>query len=85
MACHLLVTGLPGTGKTTLIVRLARLLADLSPAGFYTEEIREGRERRGFRLAGFDGSSGLLAHVDFRGHRRVGRHFTATANWAYKF
>ena len=74
MARHLLVTGLPGTGKTTLLVRLARLVADLSPSGFYTEEIREGRERRGFRIAGFDGSRGLLAHVDIRGHHRVGRY-----------
>ena len=74
MARHLLVTGLPGTGKTTLLVRLARLVSDLSPSGFYTEEIREGKERRGFRLAGFDGSSGMLAHADFHGHHRVGRY-----------
>ena len=74
MARHLLITGLPGTGKTTLLVRLARLIADLSPSGFYTEEIREGRERRGFRMAGFDGSRGMLAHVDFRGHHRVGHY-----------
>ena len=74
MARHLLVTGLPGTGKTTLLVRLARLVADLGPSGFYTEEIREGRERRGFRITGLDGSQGILSHVDFDVHSRVGRY-----------
>ncbi len=72
--CHLLITGLPGTGKTTLLVKLARRLAELQPAGFLTEEIREGGERRGFRLVSLDGREGILAHVDFRGSGRVGRY-----------
>ncbi len=71
---HLLITGFPGTGKTTLLVKLGRRLADLRPAGFYTEEIREGGVRRGFRLVSLDGREGILAHVDFRGANRVGRY-----------
>lgn len=71
---HLLITGIPGTGKTTLLVKLARRLADLHPAGFYTEEIREGGLRRGFRLVSLDGREGILSHVDFRGSNRVGRY-----------
>ncbi|HTG82877.1 MAG TPA: NTPase [Geobacteraceae bacterium] len=71
---HLLITGRPGSGKTTLLVRLARELTDLKPAGFYTEEIREEGERRGFRLTGLDGREGVLAHVAFRGAYRVGRY-----------
>jgi nucleoside-triphosphatase len=71
---HLLITGLPGTGKTTLLVQLARSLAEFGPAGFYTEEIREGGERKGFRLVSLDGREGVLAHVEFRGKERVGRY-----------
>ena len=38
---NLLVTGLPGVGKTTLIKKLSDALESLHPVGFYTEEIRE--------------------------------------------
>lgn len=66
----ILITGLPGCGKTTLFKSLAMALLDLRPAGFYTEEIRESGVRRGFALRGLNGKEGVLAHVDFaRGHR----------------
>jgi nucleoside-triphosphatase len=71
---NLLVTGLPGTGKTTLIINLAERLKELRPAGFYTEEIREGGTRKGFELRSFDGKKGLLSHVDVRSRRRVGKY-----------
>src|SRR6266540_2392386 len=71
---HILVTGSPGSGKTTVIVRLASLLAEVQPAGFYTEEIRENGERQGFRLVSLDGKEGILAHVSYRGQGRVGRY-----------
>ena len=43
-------------------------------AGFYTEEIREGRERAGFALVGLDGRRGILSHVRFPGPHQVGRY-----------
>ena len=72
VAQNLLVTARPGEGKTTLVRRLASRLADLAPAGFYTEEIRRQERRVGFRLVGLDGSEGVLAHVDLPLPRRVG-------------
>ncbi|HET7362405.1 MAG TPA: nucleoside-triphosphatase [Burkholderiales bacterium] len=36
----MLLTAAPGTGKTTVIQRLASLLRDVRLAGFYTAEIR---------------------------------------------
>ncbi len=51
----LLLTGVPGIGKTTVIKCLAARLTGLPIAGFYTEEIREGKSRVGFRLIGLHG------------------------------
>lgn len=70
----LLITGAPGTGKTTLIRRVAARLAGRRLGGFVTDEIREGQRRLGFRLECFDGSSALFAHVDLPSPYRVGRY-----------
>jgi nucleoside-triphosphatase len=71
---NLLVTGPPGCGKTTLVRRVVGELGDLPVAGFYTGEIREGRERAGFALVNLDGRRGVLSHVGFPGPHRVGRY-----------
>ena len=70
----LLLTGVPGVGKTTVIRRLAGLLASQRVAGFYTEELRVAGQRQGFRLVGFDGRQGLVAHIDFPKDHRVGKY-----------
>ncbi|HVN66096.1 MAG TPA: nucleoside-triphosphatase [Methanomicrobiales archaeon] len=71
---NLLVTGPPGCGKTTLVRRIVHELGDLTMVGFYTEEIREGRDRVGFALVGLDGKKGILSHVRFPGPHRVGKY-----------
>ncbi|MDD1667777.1 MAG: AAA family ATPase [Methanomicrobiales archaeon] len=71
---NLLVTGPPGCGKTTLVRRVVQELGDFPVAGFYTGEIREGRERAGFALVSLDGKRGVLSHVRFPGPQRVGRY-----------
>jgi nucleoside-triphosphatase len=71
---NLLVTGLPGVGKTTLVKNIAEALKDLHPVGFYTEEIREEGIRKGFELISLDGRKGLLSHTDIQSSHRVGKY-----------
>ncbi len=74
-APHILITGLPGVGKTTLIRELAKRLVEFRPAGFYTEEIRNAqRTREGFRLVTLCGLQQLLSHIRHAGPYRVGRY-----------
>lgn len=68
------LTGAPGVGKTTVIQRVAKALPDQSLGGFYTEEIRHGDIRQGFRLEDFRGGSAVMAHVEFPKCYRVGRY-----------
>ena len=70
----ILITGLPGSGKTTLFRRLVERLQYLDPVGFFTAEIRKHGKRQGFRLNSLDGRTGILAHVDFRTGHRVGKY-----------
>jgi nucleoside-triphosphatase len=71
---NILLTGLPGVGKTTLIKKLSKELAGLHPVGFYTEEIREGGIRKGFALISLNGTKGLLSHIEIEGPYRVGKY-----------
>jgi nucleoside-triphosphatase len=71
---NLLITGLPGTGKTTLVMRLVERLKGVQAAGFYTKEIRTGGVRLGFEIVDLRGGRTLLSHVDIPGSRRVGKY-----------
>jgi nucleoside-triphosphatase len=71
---NILITGPPGSGKTTLIKKLAAELAFYGPVGFYTQEIREHGIRKGFGMTSLGGTTGILAHVDIRSNERVGRY-----------
>jgi nucleoside-triphosphatase len=72
---NILITGLPGSGKTTLIQKLALELREYGPVGFFTGEIRENGMRKGFKLTSLDQKrTGVLAHVDIKGPHRVGKY-----------
>jgi nucleoside-triphosphatase len=71
---NILITGLPGVGKTTLIVRLLDVLKDRHSVGFYTKEIRSGGTRKGFELFDLNGRMRVLSHVNIKSHFRVGKY-----------
>jgi nucleoside-triphosphatase len=69
---HLLLTGPPGCGKTTVILRLLQRLRDLRLVGFYTLEMRQRGQRVGFEIVGLSGRRAVLAHVRSSSRHRVG-------------
>jgi nucleoside-triphosphatase len=68
-----LLTGRPGTGKTSLIKQaVARM--EGKAGGFYTEEMRSQGVRQGFRLVTLDGQEVILAHIDIHSPYRVSKY-----------
>ena len=68
-----LLTGRPGTGKTSLIKQAVAKMRGKA-GGFYTEEIRSGGIREGFRLVTLDGQEATLAHVNIHSPYRVSKY-----------
>jgi len=71
---NILISGLPGIGKTTLIKKICREIRDMHPIGFYTEEIRLESLRKGFQLISLNGARAILAHVLIDSTYRVGKY-----------
>lgn len=67
---HILVTGKPRVGKTSLLKELIPYLS--SCGGFYTQEMREGNSRTGFEIITLDGERGLLAKKGLKSPFRLG-------------
>lgn len=72
MKKNILFTGRPGVGKTTVIMKLISGLKGVG--GFYTEEIRQRGERKGFRIITLRGKKGILAHKSLNSPYRVGKY-----------
>jgi len=68
-----LLTGQPGTGKTSLIKQAVAGMKGRA-GGFYTEEIRSHGVRQGFRLVTLDGETAILSHVNIDSPYRVGKY-----------
>ena len=75
-----LLSGTPGTGKTT-IIREAISRTRISAGGFYTEEIRSAGTRQGFQLITLDGQSCVLAHIDIPSRYQVGKYGVSLENF----
>ena len=79
---RILLTGPPGCGKTTAVVKIVAALDQrVRMAGFYTQEIREAGRRVGFRWHRLDGRSGTLAHSQIKSRYRVGKYGVDVASF----
>lgn len=68
-----LLTGLPGVGKTTLLREIVATYRGLA-GGFYTEEVRQRGTRLGFDIVTLDGRRAPLARVGYGGRYRVSKY-----------
>lgn len=70
---NLIITGPPSIGKTTLIKKvLSRIPCEVG--GFYTQEIRRGNTRLGFKIITTQGKEQTLSHIDSTSRVRVGKY-----------
>ncbi len=77
----MLLTGLPGVGKTTMMNRICKHYETrgLKIAGITTKEVREDNQRVGFRITDLaTGNEGWLAGTDTGAGPRIGRYVVAT-------
>lgn len=73
----LLLTGLPGVGKTTVVERVVKELVarGFKVGGMITREVRKGGIRIGFQIEDLmTGRVGWLAHVDQARGPRIGKY-----------
>ena len=71
----LLLSGVPGVGKSTVLRKVKQLLAGRPLRGFLTDEVRSARgQRLGFQIESFEGRTARLADISSRSPHRVGRY-----------
>ena len=70
---NILLTGAPGCGKTTVIMRTLEDFAGRA-AGFHTKEILEQGHRVGFAIEALNGQSGILAHTDLTAGPKISKY-----------
>ncbi|MCK5547518.1 MAG: NTPase, partial [Thermoplasmata archaeon] len=73
MPNNILLTGFPGCGKTTVIMKVLERLEG-EPRGFYTEEVREEGHRTGFVIRTLGGRTAALADIGLKSRYMVGKY-----------
>lgn len=70
------LTGPPGCGKTTAILKIVDELKrrGIKVEGMYTQELREGGRRVGFVVKRVSGGEGILAHINLKEGPRLGKY-----------
>ena len=68
-----LLTGKPSTGKTA-VIKEALAMTIVKRGGFYTEEIRTGGIRQGFKIVTLDGQEAILAHIGISSRHQVSKY-----------
>jgi nucleoside-triphosphatase len=74
MTSNILLTGRPGTGKTTAIRKIIENLTPKTARGFLSYEISEQGRRVGFAIETLSGKKGTLAHIDLKTGFRVSKY-----------
>lgn len=80
---NILITGSPGSGKTTLfndIIKSVKLNKSCNMGGFITREIRNKGTRVGFNIENYEDKKGILAHIDNKEGPRVGKYRVNLSN-----
>lgn len=73
MIKNFLITGPPGSGKTTLIKEILKEIK-IKAQGFFTEEIRKENSRVGFEIVSLEKKRKIFAHKDFKNHFQVSKY-----------
>ena len=73
MKKNILLTGAPGTGKTSIIRKLSEVFKEFNPAGFYTIEVMEDGSKAGVLIFNLQGDSRILASTTLKSRYAVGR------------
>jgi nucleoside-triphosphatase len=77
MSRRIFLTGRPGIGKTSVLLRVIKILQDerLLVGGILSHEVRQGASRVGFRLIDItNGREGWLAHIHHESGPSVGKY-----------
>jgi nucleoside-triphosphatase len=71
---NILITGMPGVGKTALMKKLCVIFKEFNPAGFFTSEILENNEITGVVIENLNGDGRILAHINLKSKYNVGKY-----------
>lgn len=78
MRKNILITGMPKSGKSTILKKLVRDYD--KKVGFITNEVCEDKKRIGFEIETYAGQKTMLADINFKTDFKVSRYFVNVAN-----